>query len=888
MGKNYLMALDLGGGSCCGLLLDVKSFTITTSRRTWSHQVAPQTNGFGYDLDLVDVWNKVSEVSHEVLREASAEPKQVVGIATTSMRFATVILDANGEVLLGTPNIDARAIEEAINLGIERGRSIHDTTGHWPTPISTGSRLVWMAKNAPDLLKRAHAVISLSDYLGFRLGGRICAERSQAGESQLFDQRSGGWAPDLISSLGLKRDIFPDIIEAGTKIGALTDKAASHLGLLVGTPIIAGGADTQCGLLGSAVTGDGDIGVIAGTTLPIQQVTGEPVLDSEGRLWTGQHVIGGKNVLESNGMAVGTVIDWFARILYPEHRDPTLALFSEARGSKPGAQGVYSTFGASVFDARSLSIPVGNLTMSHMITRGGAAGRRHVSRALIEGIAFSLRANIEQLLAVTGMNPTEIKVSGGLSRSALWTQIVSDVTDRVVSVPQTPEVTALGAAICAGVGAGVFPDLSEGANQVARSSRKFEPDDCTDRYQELYAKWMEAYSIHAPSDDFVSNLMSEYAIERALSVDTTTGPIFRPRILITAPMDEKALRELGELGEVRYLPWRETMKIYQGGQELVDLLEGYQVFVTEADIVDFEALRDLPKLKLIATCRGNPVNVDIESANAYGIPVVNTPGRNADAVADLTVAFMVMLARKLPESAGFLKKEGGEAGDIRRMGEAYIKFQGNELWRKTVGIIGMGNVGTELARRLRGFGARVIFCDPNVSAEEGTFLNTEKVSFEKLLSASDYVSLHAPKTEGTKHLMDRKAFGKMKKGAFLVNTARASLVDDDALLEALESGHLAGAALDVFSVEPPASDDPIVSRANVIATPHIGGDTFEIAAHQGAIVVDQLVKLLRRETPDCIQNPEVMEGFRWTGPRHEPSTGEIERLSSKKKPSISS
>jgi phosphoglycerate dehydrogenase-like enzyme len=182
----------------------------------------------------------------------------------------------------------------------------------------------------------------------------------------------------------------------------------------------------------------------------------------------------------------------------------------------------------------------------------------------------------------------------------------------------------------------------------------------------------------------------------------------------------------------------------------------------------------------------------------------------------------------------------------------------------------------------------VVFYDPEVTQEQGTLLNTAKVSLDELLERSDFVTLHAPATEKTRHMMDGEAFAKMKEGAFFINTARASLVDEEALAEALESGQVAGAALDVFSLEPPASDNPIISRDNVIATPHIGGDTSETSAHQGSIVIEQLGKLVLGETPDHIMNPEVLEGFDWTGPRREPPQSELERLAGRPKPTISS
>ncbi len=888
MKKGYVMALDVGGGSGRCLLLDPDSGRVWTAQQTWTHPVAPNTNGLGFNLDTQDIITKLGRTVREILVRASITPDEVIGIAATSMRNTTVVLDADHTILLATPNRDARALGEGAVLAMERGNVIHEISGHWPSPLFLGTRLLWLKNNAPDLFGKARTVLSLSDWIGFWLTGVVAAEKSQAGETLLFSQKEREWAADLIESLGLPVSLFPRTIEPGARLGTLTEAAAGHLGLLPGIPVAAGGADTQCGLLGAGSVADGDLAVIAGTTMPIQFVTDRLIIDGEGRLWSGQHVVPSLFVLESNGLVTGEVIDWFSQIIYGDHSDPVAALLADAAGSVPGASGVYSTLAASVFDGRVLGIPVGNLSLSHMVTKDTSRGRSAIARALLEGIAYSVRANIEQIAAVSGRTVDRITVTGGMSRSALWTSIIGDVTGMPVRVSETHEATALGAAILAGVGAGVFADAASGARRVTKTAREHQPTDASPKYQALYAGWRESHKKRHEADQEIGNLLTMSLFEPRPEASRAADPSFRPRILVTASMDGEAIGELKRLGEVTYGDWRTTMNIYDGGGKLARALAGVHVLITEMDIIDYEAIRDAASLRMILCCRGNAVNVDIQAATAFGIPVVNTPGRNSDAVADLTVAFMVMLARKMPGSADFLKTGAVKAGDMARMGQAYLAYQGSELWRKTVGLVGLGSVGASVARRLTAFGARVIFYDPAVSVEAGALLSARKVGLVELLAESDFVSLHAPAIDATKGMMDRKAFSRMKDGVFFINTARASLVDDGALSESLESGRLAGAALDVFGVEPPASDDPIVSHPNVIATPHLGGNTAEIAAHQGAIAREQLAKLLAGGPPDHILNPDALESFTWTGPRKVPDEETKKRLSKNKRPTMTS
>jgi phosphoglycerate dehydrogenase-like enzyme len=321
-------------------------------------------------------------------------------------------------------------------------------------------------------------------------------------------------------------------------------------------------------------------------------------------------------------------------------------------------------------------------------------------------------------------------------------------------------------------------------------------------------------------------------------------------------------------------------------EKLVEALAGFDVFVTEIDLVDAKSLLALPQLRVVAACRGDAVNVDAEACARLGIPVLHAPGRNADAVADLTLAFLLALARKLPEAMAYLREPSLKAGDLAAMGRAYATLRGRELWRKTVGLVGLGAVGRKVAERLLPFGVELLAFDPKLPPEAVIRAGAEPVPLDTLLERSDFVSLHAAVTDASRGLLGAAEIARMKPGACLVNTARAALVDEHALAAALVAGRLGGAALDVFSVEPPGADHPLLQAPNLIATPHVGGNTAEIGAHQGRIVSEDLARLLRGESPRHVVRREALEGFSWNAPRRAVDDGTRAWLRARPAPSL--
>lgn len=316
-----------------------------------------------------------------------------------------------------------------------------------------------------------------------------------------------------------------------------------------------------------------------------------------------------------------------------------------------------------------------------------------------------------------------------------------------------------------------------------------------------------------------------------------------------------SLEPFSQLGELIVEGWAIGKPKLQASQ-IIDLAHDAEVIVTSYDDITAEVIHSCPKLKVIACTRANPVNIDVLAARARNITVLYTPGRNADAAAELTLGLMLGLMRHIPQSHAALKRgaftresqsEQQTQSGLRKdvvwdvsPESPYEVFKGGELRNKMLGLIGYGNIGRRVARIARAFGMNILVVDPFVAAEDIDEPGLHKTTLEALFRESDIVSLHLSSGPHSDGLVNASLLQSMKPGAKLINTSRASVVVEADLIEALRHGPLGGAALDVYHQEPLWRDHPFISELeNVIITPHIAGATREsIQKHTAMIAAD--------------------------------------------------
>ncbi len=326
-------------------------------------------------------------------------------------------------------------------------------------------------------------------------------------------------------------------------------------------------------------------------------------------------------------------------------------------------------------------------------------------------------------------------------------------------------------------------------------------------------------------------------------------------LLVTAPMMEKDLETLKtKFNNILYKPWTENGAGYSAADTLSLLKEAKaDAMISELDDVNDAVLDAYHNLHFIGDCRANPANISLAGANKYRIPVICTPARNAQAVAELLVGLLVSFLRNVPASLKWIENGCWKPGET-----PYYKFMGNEICGKKIGFVGFGAVGRTTAHILAAFGATVSYYDPYVL---DTPEHYEKQTLEALFENSDIVSIHLPVLPSTRGMVNSTLLNSMKPTAVFVNTARSAVVDMQALREVLSAKKIRGAVIDVYDHEPPKDEDlQLMQMDNVLATPHICGATYEVTDHQSQIITDRILQWLSgSEQAAVVFNKEVLQ-----------------------------
>lgn len=497
MTGQYLMAVDAGTGSTRALLFTPAGEQVAAASREWVHREPADAPG-GQDFDTATNWRLVAECISEALAKAQAKGEDVAAISTTSMREGIVLFDKDGTEIWACPNVDGRAGVEALELIAEGNADlIYETGGDWVS-ITSPARLRWVAKHRPEIWDRVAGLCLLSDWISYKLCGVIATEPSCGSSSGMFDLSPRTWSPEIVEVCRLDPAVLPPVVDPGTVVGGVTAEAAALTGLKEGTPVAAGGADTQIGLVGAGV-GVNNVTVVAGTFWQTTALIDRALVDPGGRLRTLCHLVPGQWMIEGIGFYSGMAMRWMRDAFC----QPEIAAAREA-GADPYA----------LMEELAMQIPAGSngvlAIMSHIMNSKEwvhaapsfvgfdladpeGTGRSAAIRAVEEAAAFVARGHLDIIREVTGLNPSEIVFTGGSAKGALWPQIIADTLNVHVTVPAITESSALGAAMCAGVGAGFYSSLLDVPIQREVHKTVAPNPQTAEAYDRYYARWLRVY-----------------------------------------------------------------------------------------------------------------------------------------------------------------------------------------------------------------------------------------------------------------------------------------------------------------------------------------------------------------------------------------------------------
>jgi autoinducer 2 (AI-2) kinase len=486
----YILVADAGTSSARCLVFDRTGTVVGSATRRWSYIDEPDSSPLSRAFDPEGLWPTLCSLIALSMKDAEISPKAIVAITATSQRQAVVFLDKSGREIYAGPNLDLRAVFEGAAIDEEMGDRVYETTGHLPSFLLAPAKLRWFKANRPEAFDKIACVVTLADWIRLRLTGDVASELTLAAEAGLLDIRRRMWCGDLLRDMGLASNDMP-LLEAGTSAGLITAQVSAETGMPEGTPVAVAAADTQCGLLGMGVASEYQVGIVAGWSAALQMVTLEPVLSPESRTWAGCFPGEDKWVLESSPGDVGNSYRWLGDTLFGGVPDPFLEMDALAEAVPVGSDGAVTFLGPSRMDMARLGMRLGGFLFPVPLTFSDL-GRGQLVRGSLEAIAYAVKSNLLQIEELTGTPARNIAVGGGMTLTTTWTRVLADVLGRETLVSSTPEVSGLGASLCARTAVGEFTSLEEAAASVRPLLQRQEPDAAPSaEYQDLFARWVE-------------------------------------------------------------------------------------------------------------------------------------------------------------------------------------------------------------------------------------------------------------------------------------------------------------------------------------------------------------------------------------------------------------
>lgn len=497
--RTLLLGIDIGTSACKVAAFLPNGEVVATAAEAYS--VYYPQEGWA-EQSPEEWWQAVCRAVQSVFAEGKVLPAEIAAVGIDGQSWSAIPVTADGEVLHRTPiwtDTRSQSICDAIRAQVGAD-TVFEICGNPLQPTYTLPKILWFRENCPEVYRRADKILQSNSYIGWCLTGKMTQDISQCYGLQCYDIRKGIWNDALCSEIGLNRDLLPEIVPCHQIIGTVTEAAARLTGLLQGTPVVAGGLDAACGTLGVGVIENGQTqeqgGQAGGMSICMDSCLADP------RLILGNHVVPGKWLLQGGTVGGGGMIRWFEEQFCETERQQAAqngrSSYQEmdllAQEIAPGSEGVlllpYMAGERSpIWNGRAKGVFYG---LDYSKTRA------HMIRACMEGVAFSLQHNL-MAAKEAGAEVQRLRAMGGAANSRVWMQIKSDVTGKPVDVPTADTASTFGAAILAGVGAGVYQSFDSAVQQGIKIRKTYSPNpENHEIYQAAFEKYLELYEALKP------------------------------------------------------------------------------------------------------------------------------------------------------------------------------------------------------------------------------------------------------------------------------------------------------------------------------------------------------------------------------------------------------
>ncbi len=463
-------------------------------KTNWAYSKSEDAT-YGFEFNPDQFWQTIIQTAQTAIGISGIDPTEISAIAATSQRHGCVFLNKNGKEVYAGPNRDARGLEVDFDDYMDVDE-LYEITGHGQPFLFALARLLWFQENEDEIFDQIAHLLTIDGWVNYKLTQKYTIDDTSAAETLLFDIRKRNWSDKILSEFKLDSGILPEIMDFGKIIGFILPEIAQQLGVKPRTPVVMCCGDTQASMVGSGITRPNEIGIVAGSTMPIQLVFNEAIIDPNYSIWTGAY-INNLWVIESNAGPAGDIHQWFIDgFLKKLSLEGSYVKFEElALSATPGSNNVIANLGSQLFDAQNMFIiPSGGFSFTpQAFMLEGTLDISSFARATLENLAFAVKGNIEQILDLTNQPPKSYHLVGGLARSQAFGQILADTIQNPIRM-FNPEGSSVAGMIAGSIGIGIFSDIEQAKKTIFKEYTIFTPnEENSEIYKSQFEAWKEIY-----------------------------------------------------------------------------------------------------------------------------------------------------------------------------------------------------------------------------------------------------------------------------------------------------------------------------------------------------------------------------------------------------------